>query len=96
MSQEKAGSCFSVLLEQKRIPEQILLQVLRTNVPVPHMESVNLRQIKAEIKLPVENEEYPVNIVAGTIHRIPFEAVIEGAATMDGIVICLLMPDDRR
>jgi hypothetical protein len=87
-----------MLLEQPRIPEQILFSVLRGKIPIANLNSLSLKKMKVEIKSPVDNEEYPVNIVVGTIHRIPFEVVIEGAGdnAIAGMVICMIMPDDRR
>ncbi|OWA52457.1 Integrator complex subunit 4 [Hypsibius exemplaris] len=100
MNKSKVGSWIGSLSDQPRIPEQILFTVLRANIPIPQLASVSVKKLKVDIKSPGNNEEYPVNIVVGTIHRIPFEAVIDGADTDDaaisGMAICIVMPDDRR
>ena len=78
--------------------EQTLFSVLRSHIPIPQLNSGSLKRITADIKSPLTNEEYPVQVVVGTIHRIPFVAVVEDAGNTDipGMVICIVMPDDRR
>ncbi|XP_055357914.1 integrator complex subunit 4-like [Paramacrobiotus metropolitanus] len=78
-----------------KLPYSKLLSWLRSCIPVPRLPGSEIQRVSVNIVSPIENE-YVVNVVAGTIHKIPLEAVVEGCLDLAGIVICILLPDGRR
>lgn len=87
MGMETTG-WMSALGQEARIPQQCLYNYLRSSVLVPEIGSCELKRMKTEVRSPISNLEYPVSVVAGTIHKIPFEAVVEGACDVRGQFDC--------
>lgn len=78
----------SVVKEDSRIPQLRLYNLLRSSIPVPEVSGSSMRRMEVDIRAPVSNMEYPVSIVAGTIHKVAFEAVVRGVDNVEGMAIC--------